>query len=172
MKNQAAVALDLSSQTITYMVSSWKLEDPSLQSQPFFCEEFQSSLDHVRESLEHALASLRQEGWVAPEQEFYARLCLEEALVNAVKHGNDNDCDCRVRLVMAERDGCCEIRVYDEGNGFMPEDVLKPSPDEPDGRGVCLIRYCMRDVTYDQAEGCLIMTMAREGLCKGGQRNE
>lgn len=143
-----------------------------MPSQPFFCEEFPSSLDRVGEILERALASLRQEDWTAPDQEFYARLCLEEALVNAVKHGNHNDCGRQIRLVMTERNNCCEIRVYDEGQGFVPEDILKPSPHEPGGRGVCLIRYCMGNVTYDRSEGCLIMTMAREGLCKGGQGNE
>jgi anti-sigma regulatory factor (Ser/Thr protein kinase) len=143
-----------------------------LPSQPFFCEEFPSSLDRVGETLEHALASLRREEWIAPGQEFYARLCLEEALVNAVRHGNENDDNRQIRLVMTERDNRCEIRVYDEGQGFVPDDVLKPSPHEPGGRGVCLIRYCMENVRYDQSEGCLVMTMAREGLCKGGQRNE
>lgn len=134
----------------------------------FFNEELTSSLGDVGGVLKRAVAALIRDDWIEPEQEFYARLCLEEALVNAVTHGNASDPHKKVRLLMNREGDLCTIRVYDEGGGFMPERVYLPEPDQENGRGICLIRYCMDNVRYDRAERCLIMKMRRKALCKGG----
>src|SRR3954466_13240720 len=83
---------------------------------------------------------------------FAGKLALEEALVNAIKHGNQMDPDKRVRgsyRVTPER---FDVRIVDEGPGFNPEDV--PDPTLPEniekgcGRGVFLIRGFMTEVKY------------------------
>jgi len=134
----------------------------------FFSEEFPSSLEAIGEVLPRAVAALRDGDWVESDQEFYARLCLEEALVNAMTHGNKGDCGLDVRLTMTEDGGYCLIRVYDSGCGFCPDGIKTPEPEQPDGRGICLIRHCMDDVTYSAAEHCLEMRMRRKALCRGG----
>jgi anti-sigma regulatory factor (Ser/Thr protein kinase) len=134
----------------------------------FFSERFPSSLEAIGEVLPRALAALQNGDWVEVDQEFYAHLCLEEALVNAVVHGNRGDSGLDIRLTMTENGDFCVIRVYDSGYGFCPGDIKTPDPQQPDGRGICLIRHCMDDVTYDGAEHCLEMRMRRKALCQGG----
>src|SRR5262249_10225277 len=58
---------------------------------------------------------------------FHIELALEEALVNAIKHGNQLDPAKQVRVsysISAER---FEIRIEDEGGGFDPADVPDPT---------------------------------------------
>ena len=69
---------------------------------------------------------------------------LNEAVSNAIKHGNKFDSSKKVRLslvIMEERYLC--FVVSDEGKGFNPESVPDPtSPSriyEPNGRGIFLI---------------------------------
>ena len=93
---------------------------------------------------------------------------LEEALVNAITHGNRGDCGLDVRLTMTEDGEYCLIRVYDRGCGFCPDDITVPDPDKTDGRGICLIRHCMDEVVYDGVEHCLEMKMRRKAMCHGG----
>ncbi len=83
---------------------------------------------------------------------FGIRLALEEALVNAIKHGNQMDRAKKVAIsyvVHAER---FEIHISDEGPGFDPADVPDPTAVEnierPCGRGLMLMRYYMTEVAY------------------------
>jgi anti-sigma regulatory factor (Ser/Thr protein kinase) len=139
---------------------------------PFFVKEFDSSMDALGDTLRSALDSLVERGWVEADQTFYAQLCLEEALVNAITHGNKCDTCRKVRIEMDEAGEFCRIRVYDEGAGFCPDDVKLPDLNQLNGRGVCLMRYCMDDVSYNRKANCLEMKMRRNALCKGGVRHE
>lgn len=136
----------------------------------FYSAEFASTLDVLGDAISNALEALLEHGWIDEDQVFYARLCLEEALVNAITHGNQSDNRRKVRIEMrseSQDDVCC-IRICDEGPGFKPEDVKLPSGTSLNGRGVCLIRHCMESVEYDPQEHCLEMRMRRKGLCRGG----
>ena len=97
---------------------------------------------------------------------FSIRLALEEALVNAIKHGNQMDPDKRVKgqyRVTPER---FEVRIADEGPGFDPEEI--PDPTLPEniekgcGRGVFLIRGFMTEVTYHAPGNVVTMSKVRE----------
>jgi serine/threonine-protein kinase RsbW len=83
---------------------------------------------------------------------FGIRLALEEALVNAIKHGNRNDRAKKVRIHFHIRQDKIEIGIVDEGPGFNPEQVADPLAEEnlerPCGRGLFLIRHYMNEVTY------------------------
>lgn len=137
-------------------------------SKPFFMEEFPSEVERAGEIRQHALTSLMEHGWISEDQRFYAQLCLEEALVNAVTHGNNCDPARKVRVEMAEEGDECVIRVYDEGVGFAPEDIHIPDAATMNGRGICLIRHCMDKVVFDREAGCLVMRMRRKELGSGG----
>lgn len=97
---------------------------------------------------------------------FAVRLALEEALVNAMKHGNKLDPSRSVRVsyrVLPER---VEIRVTDEGGGFDPGVIPDPTSDEnldkPCGRGVMLMRCYMDEVTYSPAGNEVFMVKHRQ----------
>src|SRR5438067_5341532 len=116
----------------------------------------------VQNTIEEALRACRY----TEHDVFSIRLALEEALVNAIKHGNQMDPDKRVRgqyRVTPER---FEVRIADEGPGFDPEEV--PDPTLPEniekgcGRGVFLIRGFMSEVTYHAPGNVVTMAKVRE----------
>ena len=83
---------------------------------------------------------------------FAIRLATEEALVNAVRHGNQKDETKDVEVTWTVDADRFEIRIRDEGPGFDPDDVPDPTADEnlarPCGRGVLLMRAYMDEVAF------------------------
>jgi len=83
---------------------------------------------------------------------FAIKLALEEALTNAVKHGNQNDVDKRVTVRFAVTPNEVKVIVRDEGPGFIPENVPDCTCADrlsvPSGRGIMLIRAYMDEVCY------------------------
>lgn len=133
-----------------------------------YAVEFQSTLEALSKALEGAMSFLSQQGWIVPEKRFCLRLCLEEALVNAMKHGNRGESERQVRLVIEEEGDTCHIFVYDECGVFDPERIDSPSPEQAGGRGVCLMKHYMDSVSYDRGLHRLAMTMRRKPCCAGG----
>lgn len=98
---------------------------------------------------------------------FAIRLALEEALVNAIKHGNQMDRAKRVRVsyhVCSER---FEVLIADEGPGFDPCEVPDPTAPEnlerPCGRGLLLMRHYMTEVDYHDCGRAVRMAKLRNG---------
>ncbi len=83
---------------------------------------------------------------------FGIRLALEEALVNAIKHGNQMDRSKKVTILSVVQPERIDIHITDEGNGFDPGDVPDPTAIEnierPCGRGLMLMRHYMNEVTF------------------------
>jgi serine/threonine-protein kinase RsbW len=83
---------------------------------------------------------------------FAVRLCLEEALVNAFRHGNRFEPGLVVRFHATIGDEQSEFEVEDQGEGFDPGGVPDPTADEnleiPSGRGIMLMRAYMAEVEY------------------------
>ena len=84
---------------------------------------------------------------------FALRLSLEEALSNAIRHGNAGDVRKRVHISCSVTPSRIEIRVTDEGEGFNPHEVPDPTREEnldkPCGRGIMLMRAFMSEVSYN-----------------------
>lgn len=83
---------------------------------------------------------------------FGVRLALEEALVNAIKHGNGSDPNKQVHILCEVDEIEARIEIEDEGPGFDPGDVPDPTDEEnlekPGGRGIMLMRAFMSEVDY------------------------
>jgi serine/threonine-protein kinase RsbW len=86
---------------------------------------------------------------------FAIKLALEEALTNAVKHGNDNDASKRLVVRYSITPRRTVIMVRDEGLGFTPNRVPDPTADEnlerPSGRGIMLMQAYMTRVHFNEA---------------------
>lgn len=126
--------------------------------------EFSSDLGEVRLLQDRLEAALAVAGWTEHEQ-FAIKLAVEEAVVNAIKHGNQLDPDKRVRVghtVTAQR---FDIRIEDEGPGFNPSDVPDPTDpgniERPCGRGLLLINGFMDEVRYHGRGNVVVMTKLR-----------
>jgi serine/threonine-protein kinase RsbW len=98
---------------------------------------------------------------------FSIRLALEEAMVNAIKHGNNFDRNKRVHISYTVKLDRFDILIADEGQGFDPEDVPDPTAVEnlerPCGRGLMLMRYYMHEVCYNKNGSSVSMTKFRNG---------
>ena len=115
----------------------------------------------VQDDIETALKSCQFE-----EREIFSiRLALEEALVNAIKHGNQMDREKKVHISYHVCSDRFEVRIADEGKGFDPEDVPDPMAPEnlerPCGRGLLLMRHYMTEVTYHPPGNRLSMSKVR-----------
>ncbi len=116
----------------------------------------------VQEQIEEAL----QASSYTEHDIFAIKLALEEALVNAIKHGNQMDPDKRVFVVYNVTTERFDIRITDEGAGFNPEDVPDPTAIEnlerPCGRGLLLMRGFMTEVEYHGRGNVVSMAKVRE----------
>ena len=114
--------------------------------------------------VQELLERLKHQDWV-PHDIFGVHLALEEALANAINHGNRLDASKSVRVVCKVSPHRVRIEVYDEGQGFCPSDVPDPTDEAnlnvPSGRGVMLMRSYMSLVEYNEAGNCVIMEKQR-----------
>ena len=85
---------------------------------------------------------------------FGIKLALEEALVNAIKHGNQMDRAKKVQISCQVSHDRFDIHISDEGPGFDPGDVPDPTCVEnlerPCGRGLWLMRHYMNEVAFSE----------------------
>jgi serine/threonine-protein kinase RsbW len=81
-------------------------------------------------------------------------LALEEALVNALKHGNRGDARKHVCVQWEVSARRALLAVEDQGHGFDPAGVPDPLAPEnrrkPSGRGVLLMRHCLSWVRFNE----------------------
>ena len=101
-----------------------------------------------------------------PEKDRFAvRLALEEALINAVRHGNREDPARRVWLRFRLTAESFLAEVVDEGEGFDPS--LVPDPLSPEnmerssGRGLLLMRAYMTWVRHNDSGNCVTLCKYR-----------
>jgi serine/threonine-protein kinase RsbW len=107
---------------------------------------------------------LQQQGYT-PRECFAVQLALEEALVNAVEHGNRRDDAKCLEITYFVSDFGTWIRIEDEGEGFNP-DTLPDHADlehleTPHGRGVALMRHFMTRVQYNHRGNAVTMELIR-----------
>jgi serine/threonine-protein kinase RsbW len=125
----------------------------------------QSDLEEARRLQDEIEAVVRT---AFEEHEAFAiKMAIEEALVNAIKHGNQMDQGKVVRGLYALGPERFDIRITDEGPGFNPDDVPDPTAPEnlerPCGRGLLLIRYYMSEVTFQDNGRTIAMCKLRNG---------
>ncbi|MGE4158122.1 MAG: SpoIIE family protein phosphatase [Planctomycetota bacterium] len=138
---------------------------------PLFNETFSSTQSEKNRVLEEILSLLTREGLMEDVHEMMVRLCLDEALVNAVDHGNANDTSKKVRVRVSADERYWSIIVEDEGPGFADRDV--PDPDSAEalelehGRGV-LIMVEFLDCVWYNLKGNAIQMIKRHTKPKTG----
>jgi serine/threonine-protein kinase RsbW len=108
------------------------------------------------------IEQLLQDRHVNDHDIFSIKLALEEALINAIKHGNQLDRGKKVHVFYRVLHDRLEVRIRDEGPGFDPADVPDPTAIEnlerPCGRGLMLMRHYMTEVNYSHGGNCVNMS--------------
>jgi len=122
-----------------------------------------SAARHLQGELERSLHSLH----FAEADIFAIKMAVEEALVNAIKHGNQMNPAKSVSIAYQIRPERFDVRITDEGPGFDPCDVPDPTAPEnlerPCGRGLLLIRHYMSEVTFSDRGNTIAMSKVRNG---------
>ncbi len=94
---------------------------------------------------------------------FAMRLSLEEAITNAIRHGNKFAPDKVVAISCEINELLMKVVVQDQGDGFEPESVPDPTSIEyierPSGRGLMLMRAYLNRCEY--ADGGRRLEMER-----------
>lgn len=100
----------------------------------------------------------------APEEAEEIGLCVHEATMNAIEHGNAMDPRRFVSVLFYDDPDCLAIEVIDEGTGIPHEATLKPSsPIDARGRGIELIRALMDEVILSELSGRVLMRRFKHG---------
>ena len=107
--------------------------------------ELQSSLQ-LTEFVDQLLEPLKK------RRNFYTvKLGLHEALVNAVKHGNNLDPDKSLKVKRIITPNWCVWQIQDQGNGLEEKKRIFHLPkrvDSINGRGLYIIHECFDDVRW------------------------
>src|SRR5699024_9469571 len=97
------------------------------------------------EKLETYLKALQQHLGIEPELFSRIRLATNEAVTNAVVHGNKQDNTKQVTVTVSIHSNILQISVQDEGDGFDPDALANPTAKDKimatSGRGVCLVKH-------------------------------
>jgi len=114
--------------------------------------------------MEELLEQLGVFGW-SPSDIFAIHLAAEEAIVNAIIHGNKLDPSKRVHVECLVSSDLARVEVADEGPGFDPASVPDCTLDErlevPTGRGVMLMKNFMTRIEYNATGNRVLMEKKR-----------
>lgn len=115
-------------------------------------------------AVQERLVALMEQFEYSMRDIFAMRLSLEEALTNAIRHGNKLSPDKFVTVQCAIDNRLMRVVVADQGDGFEPDDVPDPTAEEfierPSGRGLMLMRAYLNVCEYSEGGRCI--TMERE----------
>jgi len=150
-------------QTLSYKLRY--VDDPSLLSHTHEKIEFElpSDLALMSGVLQYLLERVAKLGVISPEGSNLF-VALDEAFVNAVKHGNKDDPTKLVRVGAELSPTEASFTIEDEGEGFDVQTI--PDPRDPanlfksSGRGVLLIYNIMDEVEYN-AQGNRVKMVKR-----------
>ncbi len=113
--------------------------------------EIPSDYESGQAVVERIMAEVGQAGF-SSRDEFGIRLSVDEAVTNAIKHGNKLSPDKKVRIDFQRTDAGIRVEIEDQGSGFRPEDVPDCTKDEnlecPNGRGLMLMREFMTRIEF------------------------
>jgi len=103
------------------------------------------------------------------------RVALDEAIANAVIHGNANQSQKKIKIrCFLYPEGPIEIRIRDEGSGFNAAELPDPTRLEnllnPHGRGIFLIRNHMDKVSFNR-KGNEIRMVKKPTSRRGGSQD-
>lgn len=122
--------------------------------------ELPSSIGIMHSILDYLMKRVENLGVVKAEQSNLF-VALDEAFVNAVKHGNKFDARKLIRITAEISRGEARFTIEDEGEGFDVNSI--PDPRDPEnlfkcsGRGVLFIYNIMDEVKYNERGNRLTM---------------
>ncbi|MFN0060816.1 MAG: ATP-binding protein [Planctomycetota bacterium] len=104
---------------------------------------------------------LEAEGLIDKSKVNKTKLCLDEAITNAVVHGNQSDFSKLVHIWLFSDESSWGILIKDEGKGFDFKKVSERKPEEnlwdENGRGLPLLDLYMDECSYYDGGATLLL---------------
>jgi serine/threonine-protein kinase RsbW len=99
-----------------------------------------------------------------PEESFKkVFLCISEAVINSIEHGNKNDREKQVSIMLDCFDNDLKIEIEDEGDGFDYNGIADPTALEnikkETGRGIFIIKSLCNQVNFRNHGKCVEIKM-------------
>jgi serine/threonine-protein kinase RsbW len=120
----------------------------------------QSDYESGQAIVERIMSAIENCGF-STRDTFGIRLAVDEAVINAIKHGNRFSPDKTVRIDFQSNDRGVRVEIEDQGSGFQPEDVPDPTADEnlerPCGRGLMLMREFMTRIEFNSKGNMVVL---------------
>jgi serine/threonine-protein kinase RsbW len=136
---------------------------------PFLREKIEfvipSKIEWMHEVLSYLIERTAHLGIIKPSTSNIF-VALDEAIANAIKHGNKSDPNKRIHVVADISAEQAIFTITDEGDGFDLNSL--PNPTDPDyimrpcGRGVMLIYHIMDEVRYNTRGNQIVMVKLPE----------
>lgn len=127
-------------------------------------ETIPSDVDAGHKAIEKLMAAMHDLQWEGRDS-FHVQMAAEEAMVNAVTHGNKLAADKSVEIEFRVAPQAVYMRFHDQGDGFCPDTLPDPRDDEhllcTNGRGVMLINEMMSEVHYNRCGNEVTMLKLR-----------
>jgi len=105
-----------------------------------------------------------------PDTQFGIKLALEEAIINAIKHGNKLSKDKRVHVEWTITPEAAQITIEDEGPGFdrssVPDPTQSGNLEKLTGRGILLIESYMSSVQWSKGGRRVKLVKKNPGVAK------
>jgi serine/threonine-protein kinase RsbW len=117
------------------------------------------------EALIGIVSTLLDEAGFSEKDKFRLHLALEEAIVNANKHGHDGDWRKPVAVRFSVGAKGVVFQVEDQGPGFdlesVPDPLAAENLESNHGRGLLLIRSLMSEVCHNDKGNCICICKHR-----------
>lgn len=126
-----------------------------------------SEPDYCSKVIGLILEQLKKSSW-SNKDTFGIHMAMEEAIMNAIHHGNQCSPDKDVHVLVELFDDRFYSKITDQGCGFDPDAL--PDPTDEDnlendcGRGVMLIRNFVDVVNYNEKGNSVELTKRRSDL--------
>lgn len=143
------------------MVLTWEASTRSQPTRERYWRRAQlSTAAELPDILNAVLGAMTEIGYSSKDI-FGVRLALEEALVNAIKHGHGNDPRKRVEVRFRVLPDHVLLEIDDEGPGFdryqVPDPIALENRERPCGRGLLLMRNYMTWMRFNEQGNCVTL---------------
>ena len=134
-------------------------EAPPAIEQIWWTRSWSSRLDLKQEVIDTVQATLLERGQIVGEDIQWLVLCLDEAVTNAMLHGNEGDHTVPIELQMGSVGERWVVTVTDQGDGFSPAQI--PDCEDPanllleHGRGIRLMLEWLDELVYYRGGACV-----------------
>lgn len=132
--------------------------------------DYESRLESIEKIKEMILKNLEMRGF-SDDQMFDIEISLEEALYNAIVHGNGINSKKTVNVSINIDNELFQITITDQGDGFNVQELTTMDCTRKDrilrgnGRGLFIIRKTMDSVEYSESGRCITMIKRKSEQC-------